>query len=85
MRHRRKRPVQDITETGGGPRAYPFDTLHLRKQSTSFSGVMAVTTITITEEAYRALSRAKQPHESFSQVVRRLAEHSIPLSTFAGA
>jgi len=46
---------------------------------------MAVKTITITVEAYNALSRAKHPHESFSETVRRLAEHSVPLSDFAGA
>jgi len=46
---------------------------------------MAVKTITLTVEAYNALSRAKHPHESFSETVRRLAEHSVPLSDFAGA
>lgn len=46
---------------------------------------MAVKTITITVEAYNALSRVKQAHESFSDTVRRLAEHSIPLTDFAGA
>jgi len=46
---------------------------------------MAVKTITITVEAYNALSRAKHPRESFSQTVRRLAEHSVPLTDFAGA
>ncbi len=46
---------------------------------------MAVKTITVTVEAYQALSRAKQAHESFSDTVRRLAERSVPLTDFAGA
>jgi predicted CopG family antitoxin len=46
---------------------------------------MTVKTITITEQAYRALSRAKHRNESFSEVVRRLAERSVPLTDFAGA
>ena len=46
---------------------------------------MAVKTITITVEAYNALSRAKHAHESFSETVRRLADRSVPLTDFAGA
>lgn len=46
---------------------------------------MAVKTITITVEAYNALSRVKHSNESFSQTVRRLAERSVPLTDFAGA
>lgn len=46
---------------------------------------MAVKTITITVEAYNALSRVKHSNESFSETVRRLAERSVPLTDFAGA
>lgn len=46
---------------------------------------MTVKTLTITQEAYAALARAKAPGESFSDVVRRLADRSRPLSDFAGA
>ncbi len=46
---------------------------------------MSTKTITITEEAYRALTRARTEKESFSDAVKRLAERSRPISDFGGS
>ncbi len=44
---------------------------------------MAVKTITVTEDAYTALSYMKEPHESFSDVILRVSRRK-PLSDFFG-
>ena len=46
---------------------------------------MVVRTVTLTKDAYDALSALKNEGESFSEVVRRLAGSQILLSAFAGA
>jgi len=45
---------------------------------------MAVKTITITEDAYRALAALKREGESFSEVIRRVTRTKRPLAEFAG-
>lgn len=45
---------------------------------------MDTTTIALDREAYELLRKAKQPGESFSLVVKRLARAKRPLSSFAG-
>ena len=45
---------------------------------------MPVKTITLTVEAYNALSAVRDEGESFSAVVRRLAGSQVRLSDFAG-
>ena len=44
---------------------------------------MAVKTITVTENAYTALSHMKEPNESFSDVILRVSRRK-PLSDFFG-
>ncbi len=44
---------------------------------------MAVKTITITEDAYNAISRIKEKNESFSELFLRIAKRK-PLSSFFG-
>lgn len=46
---------------------------------------MAVKTVTLTVDAYKALAAARGEGESFSEVVQRLAGSRIRLSDFAGA
>ncbi len=46
---------------------------------------MVVKTVTLTKDAYDALSALKNEGESFSEVVRRLTGSQILLSSFAGA
>jgi predicted CopG family antitoxin len=46
---------------------------------------MAVKTVTLSTDAYEALSALKREGESFSQVVRRLTGSQVLLSSFAGA
>lgn len=45
---------------------------------------MPVKTVTLSEDAYAALAALKKSGESFSEVVRRLAQRSRPLGDFAG-
>ena len=45
---------------------------------------MAVKTITVTEDAYRALAALKREGESFSDVIRRITQSSRSLLEFAG-
>ncbi len=45
---------------------------------------MEIKTVGLDREAYEALRRQKQPGESFSDVVKRLARKRRPLSDFAG-
>lgn len=45
---------------------------------------MAVKTITVTEDAYRALAALKREGESFSDVIRRITRTSRSLLEFAG-
>ncbi len=47
--------------------------------------IMAVKTVTLTEDAYVALAGLKRDGESFSDVVRRLARGNTSLLEFAGA
>ena len=46
---------------------------------------MDATSIALDREAYDLLRRQKRPGETFSQVVKRLAGASQPLSSFVGA
>jgi predicted CopG family antitoxin len=46
---------------------------------------MSVKTVTLTVDAYEALSSAKEERESFSDVVRRLTGARVRRSDFAGA
>ena len=46
---------------------------------------MSVKTVTLSEDAYRALSSRKKEGESFSDVVRRLSQSDRSLAEFAGA
>ena len=48
-------------------------------------GAMAGKTIALDSEAYEILSAAKNPGETFSQVVKRRMRPRVPLSSFAGA
>jgi len=45
---------------------------------------MAVKTITVTEDAYRALATLKREGESFSDVIRRITRSNRSLLEFAG-
>ena len=45
---------------------------------------MSVKTVTLSEDAYAALSSLKREVESFSDVVRRLTRKNRPLLDFAG-
>jgi predicted CopG family antitoxin len=45
---------------------------------------MAVKTITVSEDAYRALAALKRDGESFSDVIRRITRTSRSLLEFAG-
>ncbi len=45
---------------------------------------MAVKTITVSEDAYRALAALKRDGESFSDVIRRITRSSRSLLEFAG-
>ena len=44
---------------------------------------MATKTITVTEDAYEALRALKEPNESFSKAILRVAKRK-PLSSFIG-
>ena len=46
--------------------------------------IMVVKTITVTEDAYKALKSLKESGESFSKAILRIAKRK-PLSTFFGA
>lgn len=47
--------------------------------------IMAVKTITVTEEAYNALRKMKEDEESFSRVIIRLSERKkINLAKYSG-
>ncbi len=46
---------------------------------------MDMTSIAVDREAYNLLRHHKRPGESFSQVVKRLADRREPLSRFVGA
>jgi predicted CopG family antitoxin len=46
---------------------------------------METTSIAVDREAYDLLRRQKRPGESFSQVVKRLANNRRPLASFVGA
>jgi predicted CopG family antitoxin len=46
---------------------------------------MENTSVALDREAYDLLRGQKRPGESFSQVVKRLAGHRRPLSSFVGA
>ena len=46
---------------------------------------MENTSVALDREAYNLLRRQKRPGESFSQVVKRLADNRRPLASFAGA
>lgn len=45
---------------------------------------MPVKTVTLSEDAYQALSALKRPGESFSDVVRRITQKGRSLLEFAG-
>jgi predicted CopG family antitoxin len=46
---------------------------------------MPVKTVTLSEDAYQALSALKRPGESFSDVVRRITQKGRSLLEFVGA
>ncbi len=58
--------------------------IHLGK-CIDMNTIMAVKTVTLTEDAYVALAGLKRGGESFSDVVRRLARGNKSLLEFAGA
>jgi predicted CopG family antitoxin len=58
---------------------------HRLSKCVDINTLMAVKTVTLSEDAYNALAALKREGESFSEVVRRLTGSQVLLSSFAGA